>query len=94
MAPAREWRYVVASQVGVLAPRRIDGERPHHNVLAVHKGKKRPWQVRPYATWELKLPFGSARIGGAAYDPAARLIYLSQQYADGAEPVIHVFNVR
>ena len=40
------------------------------------------------------LPFGSARIGGAAYDPARRLLYVSQQYADGAAPLIEVFRVR
>jgi hypothetical protein len=42
----------------------------------------------------IALPFGSAQIGGSAYDPARRPIYLSQQYADGAAPVIEVFKVR
>ncbi|MBV9309989.1 MAG: hypothetical protein JOZ73_04115 [Solirubrobacterales bacterium] len=54
---------------------------------------KKPWQVRPYATWRLRLPFGSPTIGGAAYDPHRNLIYVSQQYADGAAPVIDVFKV-
>ncbi len=62
-------------------------------LLAVRRGRKRPWQAKPYATWELKLPFGSGRIGGAAYDPIGRLIYVSQQYGNGTEPVIHVFKV-
>lgn len=60
---------------------------------AVRKGRIRPWQVKPYATWKLRLPFGSARIGSAAYDSAAGRIYVSQQYANGTEPVIHVFKV-
>jgi hypothetical protein len=30
-------------------------------------------------------------IGGAAYDPGTRTIYLSQQYGNGTDPVIHVF---
>jgi hypothetical protein len=50
--------------------------------------------VRPYAAWELDLPFDSSRIGGAAYDRRHGLIYVSQQYGDGAEPVIHVYEVR
>ena len=59
----------------------------------VRAGRRRPWQVRPYATWRLKLPFGSPRIGGAAYDPGRGLVYISQQYADGPAPVIDVFKV-
>jgi hypothetical protein len=61
---------------------------------AVRKGRKRPWQVKPYATWRLRLPFGSGQIGGAAYDPASGRIYVSQQYGDGTQPLIHVFKVR
>jgi hypothetical protein len=64
------------------------------DLLAVSRGRKRPWDVRPYATWTLRLPFGSGRIGGAASDPARGLIYLSQQYGNGTDPVIHVLKVR
>jgi hypothetical protein len=60
---------------------------------AVRRGRKRPWQVKPYATWRLRLPFGSGQIGGAAYDSARRLVYVSQQYGSGSEPVMHVFKV-
>ncbi len=60
----------------------------------VRAGRLRPWQVRPYATWRLSLPFRSPQIGGAAYDPARGLVYISQQYVDGAAPVIDVFKVR
>ena len=28
---------------------------------------------------------------GAAYDPLHGLVYVSQQYGNGADPVIHVF---
>jgi hypothetical protein len=62
-------------------------------LAAVRTGRRRPWQVRPYATWQLSLPFRSPRIGGAAYDPARNLVYVSQQYADGPAPVIDVFKV-
>ena len=62
-------------------------------LVAVRKGRKRPWQVKPYATWRLHLPFGSGRIGGAAYDSAGGRIYLSQQYGNGTDPVMHVFKI-
>jgi hypothetical protein len=63
-------------------------------LAAVRRGRMRPWQVTPYATWKLDLPFGSGVIGGAAYDPAHRLIYVSQQYGNGTDPVIHAFKVK
>ena len=63
-------------------------------LAAVRAGRLRPWQVRPYAAWTLKLPFGSSRIGGAAYDPARGTIYLSEQFGNGTDPVILVFRVR
>jgi len=59
----------------------------------VKDGHRRPWQIRPYATWRLHLPFSSPNIGGAAYDPAHNLIYVSQQYVDGAAPVIDLFKI-
>jgi hypothetical protein len=62
-------------------------------LAAVRAGHRRPWQVWPYAVWQLSLPFGPPQIGGAAYDPVHGLIYLSQQYADGAAPLIEVFRV-
>ena len=63
------------------------------DLAAVRAGKTRPWQVRPYATWTMRLPFGSSRIGGAAYDPAAGVIYLSEQFGNGTDPVILVYRV-
>ena len=63
-------------------------------LAAVASGRRRPWKVRPYATWRLSLPYRSPQIGGAAYDSSRGLIYVSQQYADGAAPVIEVFRVR
>jgi len=66
-----------------------------NELAAVKAGKKRPWNVRPYATWELALPnVGSDEIGGVAYDPATGRIFVSQRLADGERPVIHVYVVR
>jgi hypothetical protein len=64
------------------------------DLRAVRKGRKRPWQVKPYATWTLRLPFGSGQIGGATYDPKGGRIFVSQQYGDDTQPLIHVFKVR
>jgi hypothetical protein len=63
------------------------------DLLAVKNGEKQPWEVKPYAVWTLSLPFGSGVIGGAAYDPASGAIYVSQQYGNGTDPVIHAFKV-
>jgi hypothetical protein len=63
------------------------------DLLRVRRGQLRPWQVRPYATWRLALPFGSSQIGGVAYDASSGRIFVSQQYANGPDPVIDVFKV-
>jgi len=71
------------------------------DLAAVKAGRKRPWDVRPYAVWSLTFPSSpvnrNVQLGGAAYDPGARRLYVSQQFADivGLDPlpVIHVFEV-
>ena len=63
------------------------------DLAAVRGRSKRPWQLRPYATWRLPLALPSPQIGGAAYDPAHNLIYISQQFGNGTDPVIDVFQV-
>jgi hypothetical protein len=63
------------------------------DLLAVRRGTKKPWQVKPYATWALQLPYNSSQIGGATYDAADGLIYVSQQYGSASDPVIHAFKV-
>jgi hypothetical protein len=65
-----------------------------NDLLAVRTGAKQPWEVKPYATWQLDLPFGSPTIGGAAYDPGTGTIYVSQQFGNGTDPVIHAFRVQ
>ena len=67
------------------------------NHLANVKTRKRdPWSVKPYAVWELKLPFsnGSGHLRGAAYDPRSGRLFVSQAFADGELPVIHVLTVK
>jgi hypothetical protein len=66
-----------------------------NDLAAVKAGAKQPWQIVPYATWELPgISVGYDGIGGAAYDPATRRIYVSEKNGDGERPLIHVFKVQ
>ena len=64
--------------------------------LAVKNGQLQPWEVQPYDVWEIDLPFasGDRRLGGVGYDPHTNRVYVSQQYGDGASPVIHVYELQ
>lgn len=63
-------------------------------LAAVKSGQRPPWDVQPYAVWSLSLPFGSTRILGAAYDPMTGRIFLSQEYGDGENPLVHVYTLK
>jgi hypothetical protein len=68
-----------------------------NDLAAVKAGHKSPWEVKPYATWPLLLPFseeGHATLNGATYDAASGRIYISQGFGDGELPVIHVLTIR
>ena len=72
-----------------------------NDFIAVKQDEKRPWDIRPYATWTFAVPFqtnmvngidlGITDIVGAAYDPITRRLFLSAYKGDGAAPLIHVF---
>lgn len=70
------------------------------DLIAVKEGRKQPWEPKPYAVWELKLPISWGETGvmilnGAAYDPATGRIFVVQAGREsGGRPVIHVLNVR
>lgn len=64
--------------------------------------KYEPWDLTPYAHWNLQLPTGNystslSRITGAAYDPTAQRVFITQDAGEGYGmdpfPVIHVFQV-
>jgi len=62
----------------------------------VRNGRKQPWEVRPYATWQLGLPAGITNpihLGGATFDPATGRLFLSQMFGNGLLPLIHVFTL-
>jgi hypothetical protein len=66
------------------------------DLAAVKKGARQPWDILPYATWTLRLPFsepGDARLNGAAYDAATGRLFVSQAFGDGEYPLIHVFTI-
>jgi len=68
-----------------------------NDLAEVKAGRKSPWDVKPYATWSVTLPFseeGHATLNGAAYDPETGRIFLSQGFGDGELPVIHVFTIQ
>lgn len=58
-----------------------------------------PWEVKPYAVWQLELPFANEnkQLLGAAYDPKTQRIYVSQADGDrstlGSHPLVHVFQI-
>jgi hypothetical protein len=72
-----------------------------NDFIAAKQDQKRPWDVRPSATWTFAVPFqsnmvngvdlGIVDIVGAAYDPVTRRLFLSAYKGDGAAPLIHVF---
>jgi hypothetical protein len=74
-----------------------------HDFLKVKAGTLKPWDVKPYATWSLNLPFqsrivngietGHFEIYGAAFDPATRRLFLSAYRSDGNAPLIHVLRI-
>jgi len=68
-----------------------------NDLADVKAQRKSPWDVKPYATWSLNLPFsaeGHAVLNGATYDPDSGRIFVSQAFGDGELPVIHVFTVQ
>lgn len=60
----------------------------------VKAGKRKPWEVKPYATWEMLLPIrpDNKTIKGVAYDPRTGRIFLSQ--AQGELPLVHVYKIQ
>jgi len=78
-----------------------------NDLAEVKSGQKKPWDVKPYAVWELELPThapGVLNLAGVAYDSGTQRLYVSQALADTAAivpgqspyahaPLIHVFQV-
>jgi hypothetical protein len=68
-----------------------------NDLASVKSGRRRPWDVKPYATWSLDLdPFTapSGIIGGVAYDSKTGRIYIAQDHGDGSYPLMHAFTIK
>ena len=62
-----------------------------HDLEAARAGTLQPWQVEPYAVWDLGIDGTSEFSGHAAYDPATARIFVSEVRGNGDLPLIHVF---
>jgi hypothetical protein len=68
-----------------------------NDFIAVRNGRKRPWEIKPYETWYFDLPIfeGAKHVGGVAFDPANRRLYVSQlggeHQGDSYMPLIQVY---
>jgi hypothetical protein len=66
-----------------------------NDLAAVRSGQRQPWEVLPYATWELSdvgPTWNNFGTGGAAYDPVTQRIYLLHAGGDDGEPVVRVYS--
>ena len=67
---------------------------------AVKNGAKNPWDVKPYATWNLNpaVTSGAKLASGATFDPATGRLYVSEMKVDYTDqyapaPIISVYQV-
>jgi Bacterial Ig domain/Right handed beta helix region/PASTA domain len=68
-----------------------------HDFAAVRAGTKQPWQVQPYAYGLLGgIPVRTDKQEtlGCAYDSSSKTLYIGEDFGDGDQPLIHVFNVK
>ena len=68
-----------------------------NDLLKVKNGSEAPYNVRPYAVWELDTPIDPkniSHIGGAAYDPETKRLYVEQQCVDSVcSTIIDVYQI-
>lgn len=63
------------------------------DLAEVKAGRRRAWDVEPYATWRLPV-LRDHRIGGVAVDEDSGRIFVLESYGDGERPRVHVFTIR
>jgi hypothetical protein len=73
---------------------------PAH-LAAVARGEQEPWEPQPYATlnvdshlYHLEDEQQLYRLGGTAFDPERRLLYVLERLVDEDRPLVHVWRVR
>jgi len=94
------WVYDANDLARVKARRRIVNDPSDNLVDGVAKTsteKYKPWHIKPYTYWEIKLPFvdnKSGATGASAYDEQSKRLYLVQYAADTDWPIIHAFQIK
>ncbi len=66
-----------------------------NDLAAVRAGTKQPWDVLPQV-WTLATPFPTsyADVGGVAYDPATRRIFVALRGGDQMQPLILTYQIQ
>lgn len=64
-----------------------------NDLIAVRTGHTNPWDIRPAAVWTLPQLI-TANVGGAAYDPATKRLFISEMFREGSLPIVHVYLVQ
>jgi len=71
-----------------------------NDFLAVADGKEQPWQLQPYAVWNLDFPQfdGWKGLGGVAFDPSTNQLFVTEsggdtQVAYSCLPVVQVYQL-
>jgi hypothetical protein len=64
------------------------------DLLAVKEGTRQPWEVKPYALWQLDDmdSTGGANIAGMTYDPTSGMVYITEMY--GESPAVDVYQIQ
>lgn len=74
----------------------VSGVVKHAGVSPTSTETYKPWDIKPYAYWEISSPFtknGPLPFGASAYDEVNRKMYIVQPEVEGMSPVVHVFSV-
>ena len=66
-----------------------------NDLLTVKNGQRRSWEIRPYTTWTIDLPFGTPAhsIKAVAFDSVSSRVFItaSSDAEHSNRPLIHVF---
>ena len=64
-----------------------------NDLFAVRQGQMEPWEVKPYATWQLRdiNDDGAATVTGIAYDAERGRLFVTANYY--SSPRVHVYKI-
>jgi hypothetical protein len=71
------------------------------DLAKVAAGTMAPYEPQPYAElnldpylWHIKEKWQKAHVGAVAFDRDRGILYIAEPFADGEQPIIHVFSVK